>query len=118
VTTDNGKKLMWDAPEAARRVARVTDGQGFEDYLVNDVMRWAAERQFMIIGEALSVLRRVDPVLASQIPDLARIVGFRNVLVHGYTGVDDKLVWGVIERDLAPLMAALTDLLGRSRDPG
>jgi uncharacterized protein with HEPN domain len=64
------------------------------------------------------VLRRVDPVLASQIPDLARIVGFRNVLVHGYTGVDDKLVWGVIERDLAPLMAALTDLLGRSRDPG
>ena len=43
------------------------------------------------------MLRRVDSMSANQIPDLARIIGFRNVLVHGYTGVDDKLVWGVIE---------------------
>ena len=49
MTTDDGKKLMWDALEAARRVAGVTDGQDFGDYLANDVMRWAVERQFMII---------------------------------------------------------------------
>jgi uncharacterized protein with HEPN domain len=79
-------------------------------------MRWAVERQFMIVGEALSVLRRIDPALASQIPDLARIVGFRNVLVHGYTGIDDRLVWRMIERELPALTATLASLLGPMHD--
>jgi uncharacterized protein with HEPN domain len=117
MTADPGKKLMWDAREAARQVARITAGLSYEDYLANDLMRWAVERQFMIVGEALSVLRRIDPVLASHIPDLARIVGFRNVLVHGYTGVDDSLVWRVIERELPALTAALANLLGPMHDP-
>ena len=49
-------------------------------------------------------LRRADPALAVLIPDLARIVAFRNVLIHGYATVDDRLVWGVVERDL-PVIA-------------
>ena len=80
------------------------------------MLRWAVERQFMIVGEALSVLRRTDPILASRIPDLTRIIGFRNVLVHGYTGVDDTLVWGVIERELPPLLVALAGLLGATQN--
>jgi uncharacterized protein with HEPN domain len=117
MTVDPGKKLLWDAHEAARHIARITVDQSFEDYLANDLMRWAVERQFMIVGEALSVLRRIDPALAGHIPELTRIVGFRNVLVHGYAGVDDSLVWGVIERELPQLTAALAGLLGSAQDP-
>jgi uncharacterized protein with HEPN domain len=32
---------------------------------------------------------------------------FRNVMVHGYTGVDLTEVWGIIEKDLDPLDAAI-----------
>jgi len=49
--------------------------------------------------------------LAKQIPDLARIVGFRNVLVHGYTSIDDSLVWRVVERDLPGVVITLAGLL-------
>ena len=47
------------------------------------MLRSAVERQFEIIGEAFTGLRRVDPSLAATIPDLPRIVAFRNVLIHG-----------------------------------
>jgi uncharacterized protein with HEPN domain len=56
-------------------------------------------------------LRRVDPALAGEIPDLPRIVAFRNVLIHGYATVDDQLVWGVTERDLSALLTTLTRML-------
>lgn len=47
------------------------------------MLRSAAERQFEIVGEAFAGLRLADPGLAAGIPDLPRIVAFRNVLIHG-----------------------------------
>ena len=58
------------------------------DYLDNRMLRSAVERQFEIIGEALSQLAKIDPAVAARIPDLRRIVGFRNVLIHGYDRMD------------------------------
>ena len=46
------------------------------------------------------------------IPNLARIVAFRNVLIHSYASVDDRLVWSVVQGDLAKLLALLGHLLG------
>jgi uncharacterized protein YutE (UPF0331/DUF86 family) len=47
----------------------------------------------------------VDTELAERVPDLAQIVGFRNILVHGYASVDDEQVWYTI-KDLPDLSAA------------
>lgn len=41
------------------------------------------------------------------------VVGFRNVLAHGYLGVDPDLVWQVVTRDLAPLRSAVDEELSR-----
>ncbi len=99
-------------------MARITTGRSFEDYLADEILRWAVERQFTIIGEALTGLRRIDPVLAGRIPDLRRIVAFRNVLIHGYAIVDDRLVWGVVERDLQLMRMVLESLLQDAPDQG
>ncbi len=105
------EKYLWDARRAAERIARFTSGRDFDDYLGDEMLRSAVERQFEIVGEAFAGLRRVDPVLAARVPDLARIVAFRNVLIHGYATVDDQLVWGVVERDLPRLISVLSALL-------
>lgn len=105
-------KYLWDARRAAERVARFTAGRGFDEYLADELLRSAVERQLGIVGEALAALRRVDPALAAAVPELPRIVAFRNILVHGYASVDDRLVWGVVERDLAGLRRNLERLLG------
>lgn len=110
---DDAYKLLWDAQQATERTARFTAGKRFADYETDEYLRSAVERQFEIIGEALNQLRKVDPSVADQIPNLPRIVAFRNVLVHGYATVDNRLVWGVIETNLDPLRAALDRLLAR-----
>ena len=94
--------VLWDARAAAQRVTRFTTGKTFAEYEADDYFRSAVERQFEIIGEAFSQLSRLDPATAAAIPTLPRIVAFRNVLIHGYASVDNKLVWGVVETHLAP----------------
>jgi uncharacterized protein with HEPN domain len=42
------------------------------------------------------------------------LVGFRNVIVHGYLGIDLAAVWLVVEQDLPPLEAALDRMVKRS----
>jgi uncharacterized protein with HEPN domain len=76
-------RYLWDARRAAERIARFTDGRGFDDYLADEMHRAAVERQFEIIGEAFTGFRRTYPELADAIPDPPRIVAFRNVSIHG-----------------------------------
>lgn len=110
-------KYLWDAKVAADRISRFTNGKSFDDYRNDEMLRSAVERQFEIIGEALSALRRVAPDMVEAIPDAARIIAFRNVLIHQYAAVDDRLVWGVVEGQLAKLRLTLEKLLSDVGSP-
>jgi hypothetical protein len=46
-------------------------------------------------------------------PDLRRIVAFRNVLIHGYATIDDALVWQVLRTRVPALDEVLNRLLGQ-----
>ena len=106
-------KLLWDAQQAAERVARFTANKSLAEYEADDLLRSAVERQFEIVGEALNQLSRIDATVATTIEVLPRIVAFRNVLVHGYASVDNRIVWGVIEASLPSLRAAINQLLSQ-----
>lgn len=59
------------------------------------------------LGEALGRLRQLDAALGARISDLPRAVALRNLLVHAYADVDDRIVWGVVTGQLARLVAEL-----------
>jgi len=105
------KAYLWDAKGAADAIASFAVNRTFEDYRSDLLFRSAVERQFEIIGEALNQLSRVSPDLAAQIPDLGRMVAFRNILIHGYAVVDDEIVWRAIHENLPTLQAKLAELL-------
>lgn len=105
-------KYVWDALTASERIQRFIHGKTFDDYLADELLRSAVERQFEIVGEAFGQLRKAHPLIADQVPDLAKIVAFRNVLIHGYATVDDALVWGTVESKVEPLIGCLKGLLG------
>ena len=42
------------------------------------------------------------------------LAGFRNVIVHGYLGIDLAAVWLVVEQDLPPLAATLARMVART----
>ena len=81
------------------------------------MLRSAVERQLEIAGEALRQLRGVDPELAARIPEITRVVGFRNVLAHGYDVVDDEVAWKAATVDapkLGEVAATLLNEVGQS----
>jgi uncharacterized protein with HEPN domain len=108
----DSSKFLWDAQQAVLKIVRFTGGKSCDQYLADDLLRSGVERQFEIVGEALKHFSRLDPELSLSIPDLPRIVAFRNVLVHGYATVDDQVVWGVVEANIATLSRDLAKLLG------
>ncbi len=106
------KAYLYDMRQAAMLIADFTAGLDFERYAANAMVRAAVERQFEIIGEALSQLAKLDPETGSRIRGHRRIIAFRNILVHGYAGVDDMLVWDMVATRLGELLRDLDLLLG------
>lgn len=90
------RKYLFDIQQAADRIARFCEGKRFDDYRGDELLRSAVERQ---------------PDLAERIKDHRKIIAFRNILIHAYATVDDRIVWGVVEGDLPALRASLTELL-------
>lgn len=105
------EKLLIDAREASRAVLHFVSGRSLDDYKTDLMLRSAVERQMFIVGEAISQLRRVDPSTFDRISEAKRIIGFRNLLAHGYGQVDDSRVWDMIENDVPKTMAEIEHLL-------
>lgn len=112
----DARTFLWDARRAAEQVSSFVGGRSWEDYEADVMLRSAVERQFEIIGEALSQLFRDHPEISGKIPSLPRIVAFRNVLIHAYASVDDGLVWSVATEKLEALLATLNELLDVGSD--
>lgn len=112
------RKYLWDALRAAGFLRQFAGGKTFGEYQDDVLLRSAVERQFEIVGESLSQLAKYNGDLAAQVPELPRIVAFRNILIHGYANVDDTLVWQVLTDKLPLLETALRALLASSEgDP-
>ena len=87
-----------------------TAGKSLADYTTDLMLHAAVEREFIIIGEALGRLEKLDKALTVQIMSYRQIIGFRNVLVHGYDTIDDQIVWRAIEEDL-PILKQQAEIL-------
>lgn len=106
------RAYLADVVDACDAIADAVSELDLDGYRRSRLVRSAVEREFILIGEALAALRRHAPETFGGITHANRIVGFRNQLTHEYANVDDALVWGVIERDLADLRTEAASLLG------
>ena len=70
-----------------------------------------------IIGEATRALPEEVRTRAPEVP-WSKIIGMRNVLVHGYFEVDTDIVWNAATRDVPALKPAIQRLLGELEEHG
>lgn len=102
--------LLEDVRLAAQDIQDFAAGRSLAEYRTNRLLRAAVEREFILIGEALSRLEQLDAALAARITDYRKIIGFRNVLVHGYETIDDAIVWTTLQQHL-PVLKQETETL-------
>jgi uncharacterized protein with HEPN domain len=104
------KKYLFDINESIDSIEKYLGGmRDFKIYLANKMLRRAVEREFEIIGEAMSRIERLDPKL--EISSKKQIINMRNRVIHGYDKIDDEIVWGTIVRYLPTLKSEIAILL-------
>ena len=108
------KSLLFDIRESCALIAQFTTGKTCAEYAADAACRSAVERQFIVTGEALNRLGRLNPDLLNRIPDSRAIINFRNILVHGYDRVEDEVVWGIVQKHASVLRDTVERLLGES----
>jgi uncharacterized protein with HEPN domain len=74
-------------------------------------------RHLQIIGEAA---RRLPEEIRNLAPDIPwhKIIGMRNILVHGYFAIDLDVVWNAVQRDVPRLKPAVEALLKKLEEMG
>ena len=107
----NPKAYLFDIKQACDEIADFTQGMSYEEYSGNSMVKAAAERKFLMIGEALIRLKRENPEILKTITDHEKIIGFRNVLVHGYDIIDDATVWSAVKDSMPTLRQEVESLL-------
>lgn len=105
------KTFLYDIRQACDSLRDFVSGRSFADYQNDELLRAGVERKLMIVGEAVYQILRLDPDLESDISQSRQIIGFRNVLVHGYFAIEDETVWGIVKNDIPVLADEVAQLL-------
>jgi len=105
--------LLADILAAADYMQQRAAGLSRDQYLAHEDLQVIFERKFEIIGEALSRLRKNEPVLFGSIRHAAAAVDFRNVLIHGYASIDHEVVWATFTDWLPDLVNDVVIVRGR-----
>jgi uncharacterized protein with HEPN domain len=104
-------KFLFDALDACKCILEFINGKTYSHYLSDKLLRSGVERQLIIIGEALNQLAKIAPETCARITHYQKIVGFRNIVVHGYDIVENEIVWGIVVSHLPTLQKELETLL-------
>ncbi len=101
--------LLMDIQEAGEKIIRFTAGCTFDAYLKDELIKDAVIRNFQVIGEAS---RHLSQNVILKHPDIPwqKLIGFRNILVHHYFGIDHELVWQIINGYLPETIERISEL--------
>lgn len=108
---DEVRKNLVDVLQAAEEIQTFVCGLDFKAYQSSLVTQRAVERDFEIIGEALNRIRQSDEECLEKISEYHRIIGFRNILIHGYDVIDELIVWQAVENHLPRLIEEIQNIL-------
>ncbi|MBP9152733.1 MAG: DUF86 domain-containing protein [Flavobacteriales bacterium] len=96
-------KLLMDIESIIDELEKIVHhhNRDFNDFSASFISVRAVERDLMIIGEAVSQIRKLDKELPISSAD--QIIGLRNLIVHAYDSIDPAALWRILIKDLPVL---------------
>ena len=96
---------LHDVVTAAEAIRGFIAGRTLRDYRDDLMLRSAVERQFEILGEAMTRALRAEPDLERADRRHAGAIDFRNVIAHEYDALSPATVWDIARNELPALAA-------------
>ena len=102
--------FLGDILDAVGKVEKYIKGMSFEDFVQNDMAVDAVVQNLEIIGEASG---HIPEDIRSKYPEIPwkRVVGFRNIVIHGYFDVDLEIVWTIATNRLQEVKHGIRRML-------
>ena len=104
----------------AEKVLEYTHGLSQADFVLNRLVFDATLRNLELIGEAATHIPEEVRKIHQEIP-WRMIIATRNKLIHGYLGIDDDILWSIVQDDipsLLPLLKSLREITSKATGEG
>ena len=103
---------LQDIAESCEKILQFTEGLSQSD-LIRDIRTYdAVIRNLEIIGEAA---KHISEDLRKQLPDIEwrKAAGLRDMLSHAYFGIDNDILWDVVQNKVPQLATAVNAFLDK-----
>lgn len=99
-----------DMQVACEKVIRYVKGLKQTQFLKDEKTYDAVVRNLTIIGEAVKnvpqEIRKLHPGI-----EWRKIAGFRDIAVHDYFGIDEDILWDIIQNEIPYLLTQLNQII-------
>ena len=105
------RDYLGDILEAIQRIQEYTDGLSAGAYYADYKTQDAVVRNLEVIGEAAKNIPESFRAEHLQVP-WRDLTGVRDKLIHQYFGINQEIVWQIVQEDLPALSLQIERLLG------
>ena len=105
---------LQDIAESCEKVLRFTAGLSQSDLIGDEKTYDAVVRNLEIVGEAA---KHIGEEIRRQLPDIdwRKAAGLRDMLVHAYFGIDNDILWDVVQNKVPRLAIATRAFLNKQK---
>jgi len=103
---------LQDIAENCKKILRFTKGFTQPDLIQDEKTYDAVVRNLEIIGEAA---KHIPENLRKQLPDIEwrKAAGLRDMLAHAYFGIDNDILWDVVQNKVPQIAKAVDAFLNK-----
>lgn len=101
--SDKDKSYLWDIAQACKEILEFVEGVSFHQFCEKKMIRYAVERQLIVIGEAANHLSDEFKRSVQETP-WDKIIGMRNIIAHEYGEILEERIWATAKDHIKPLM--------------
>ena len=98
-----------DMLDVINKIEKYIDNLTYEDFTQQGMLIDAILRNLEVFGEAA---KGIPDNIKEEYPDIPwkRIIGLRNIVIHGYFGVDLENIWEIISKNIPEVKPAVVKL--------